>query len=156
MRPMIRTALAVAGLDQLSKLIVVRWMDLKTLGVIEVWPPYVAFRMAWNRGVNFGLLSGSSDLTRWLLVAVAVAISAWVVWWIARERPGLPGQLAAGLLVGGAIGNIADRLTWGAVADFLNVTCCGIANPYAFNLADISIFTGALGLVVFTGREKSA
>ncbi len=156
MRPMIWTALAVAGLDQLSKLIVVRWMDLQTLGVIEVWPPFITFRMAWNRGVNFGLFSGSSDLTRWLLVAVAVAISAWVVWWIAREKPALPGQLAAGLLVGGAIGNIADRLTWGAVADFLNVTCCGIANPYAFNIADISIFVGALGLVVFTGREKSA
>ena len=156
MRPMIWTALVVAGLDQLSKLIVVRWMDLKTLGVIEVWPPYISFRMAWNRGVNFGLFSGSSDLTRWLLVAVAVAISAWVIWWIARERPGLPGQLAAGLLVGGAIGNIADRLTWGAVADFLNMTCCGIANPYAFNIADISIFAGALGLVIFTGREKSA
>ncbi len=156
MRPMIWTALAVAGLDQLSKLVVVRWMDLQTLGVIEVWPPYITFRMAWNRGVNFGLFSGNSDLTRWLLVAVAVAISAWVVWWIAREKPALPGQLAAGLLVGGAIGNIADRLTWGAVADFLNVTCCGIANPYAFNIADISIFVGALGLVVFTGREKSA
>ncbi len=156
MRPMIWTALVVAGLDQLSKLIVVRWMDLKTLGVIEVWPPYISFRMAWNRGVNFGLFSGSSDLTRWLLITVAVAISAWVIWWIARERPGLPGQLAAGLLVGGAIGNIADRLTWGAVADFLNMTCCGIANPYAFNIADISIFAGALGLVIFTGREKSA
>ena len=156
MRPMIWTALVVAGLDQLSKLIVVRWMDLKTLGVIEVWPPYISFRMAWNRGVNFGLFSGSSDLTRWLLITVAVAISAWVIWWIARERPGLSGQLAAGLLVGGAIGNIADRLTWGAVADFLNMTCCGIANPYAFNIADISIFAGALGLVIFTGREKSA
>ena len=57
--------------------------------------------------------------------------------------------MAAGLLIGGAIGNVIDRLAYGAVADFLNMSCCGIENPFAFNVADISIFVGALGLVIF-------
>ena len=63
--------------------------------------------------------------------------------------------LSGGLLVGGAIGNAVDRVLYGAVADFLNMSCCGIRNPYAFNVADISIFIGAIGLVFFaSGNAK--
>jgi signal peptidase II len=54
--------------------------------------------------------------------------------------------LGGGLLIGGALGNAVDRVRFGAVADFLNVTCCGLVNPYAFNVADIAIFAGALVL----------
>ena len=109
--------------------------------------------MAWNRGINFGLFSGDGAWSKWLLIAIAVAISAWVVVWIGRARTGLAGRIAAGLLLGGAAGNVIDRLLYGAVADFLNMSCCGISNPYAFNIADISIFVGALGLVLFTGGD---
>jgi signal peptidase II len=59
-------------------------------------------------------------------------------------------MVSAGLLLGGAMGNVVDRVIYGAVADFLNMSCCGIANPYSFNVADISIFAGALGLVLFS------
>jgi signal peptidase II len=58
---------------------------------------------------------------------------------------------------GARLGNIIDRIAYGAVADFLNMSCCGIENPYAFNVADIAIFAGALGLVIFakgTDTEK--
>ncbi len=153
---MIWTSLSVLALDQLTKVLVVWWLDLRTLGVIDVWPPYLNFRMAWNRGVNFGLFSGSSDVTRWILIAIAGAITLWVIVWIRRDQPGRAAEISAGLLVGGAAGNVIDRLTYGAVADFLNVTCCGIDNPFAFNVADMSIFAGALGLVFFTGHKKPA
>lgn len=156
MRTMLWTALIILVLDQASKLLVVQMLDLKALGTIEVFPPYVTFRMAWNQGVNFGLFSNSSDLTRWILIAIAVAISIWVALWIRKEQPGRAGQMAAGLLIGGAVGNVIDRLVYGAVADFLNMSCCGINNPFAFNVADISIFAGAFGLIIFTGQKKSA
>ena len=52
------------------------------------------------------------------------------------------------------MGNVVDRLIYGAVADFLNMSCCGIENPFAFNVADIAVFAGALGLVVFTGKGR--
>ncbi len=61
-------------------------------------------------------------------------------------------MISAGLLVGGALGNVIDRVIYGAVADFLNMSCCGIENPYSFNIADIAIFAGALGLVLFMGK----
>lgn len=151
MRLAIWTGFATFTLDQVSKLAVVFGLGLIDRGVIDVIPPYLTFRMAWNRGVNFGLFSSNADIMRWVLVAVAIAISIWVWTWIVREGASKPAQISAGLLIGGAIGNVIDRIVYGAVADFLNMSCCGIENPYAFNVADIAIFAGAFGLVLFSG-----
>jgi len=63
--------------------------------------------------------------------------------------------LGAGLVVGGAIGNALDRVIYGAVADFLNMSCCGLNNPYVFNVADIAIFAGAGLLIWHSGDQKS-
>ncbi len=152
MRLAIWISFATFTLDQISKLAVVFWLGLIDRGVIEVFPPYLTFRMAWNRGVNFGLFSNNADIMRWVLVAVAIAITVWVWLWVQRDGPSKPAQISAGLLIGGAMGNVIDRVVYGAVADFLNMSCCGIENPYAFNVADIAIFAGALGLVIFAGR----
>lgn len=143
-------ALAVLALDRLSKWVVVEAMDLAHLGRIEVWPPYLNFVMAWNRGINFGIGSQGPEAMRWLLTALALAISAALVIWVRRRAaregagPRVSGMAwGAGIVIGGAIGNAWDRLQYGAVADFLNMSCCGIANPYAFNVADVAIFAGA-------------
>jgi signal peptidase II len=152
MRLATATALATFGIDQVSKLAIVHGMNLIERGSIDVFPPYLVFRMAWNRGINFGLLAGDTDLTRWILIAVALAISAWVWVWVRKDGPSRAAQISAGLLIGGAIGNVIDRIAYGAVADFLNMSCCGFENPYAFNVADIAIFVGAAGLVVFAGK----
>ena len=86
-----------------------------------------------------------------ILIAVALVISGWVLWW-GRSFAGWWGQLLVALIVGGALGNTVDRLRYGAVADFLNMSCCGLRNPFSFNVADIAIFVGALGLVLFSER----
>jgi len=150
MRLVLLVALGIFALDQVSKRVVVFGMNLIERGEIDVWPPFLVFRMAWNRGVNFGLFSSNGDLMRWILIAVAIAISVWVYIWVKREGAGRWAQVSAGLLIGGALGNVVDRVAYGAVADFLNMSCCGIENPYAFNVADISIFAGAFGLVLFS------
>ncbi|HMS96945.1 MAG TPA: signal peptidase II [Tabrizicola sp.] len=148
------TAAVAFGLDQLSKYGVLYGLDLLRLGELDVLPPYLVFRMQWNYGINFGLLSGQSDLTRWLLIVLALAISAWVIWWMRREKGNYKALIAGGLLLGGALGNVIDRFVFGAVADFLNMSCCGIENPFAFNVADVAIFAGAFGLVLFAGGTK--
>ena len=153
MRLTLWTAFWVFLIDQVTKYIVVHWMDLITRQHIEVWPPFIVFRMAWNRGVNFGLFA-ELDM-RWVLVALAVAISGVVLYWVRRDGGTRWTYLSAGLLVGGAAGNVVDRVLYGAVADFLNMSCCGFENPYAFNVADIAVFVGAVGLVIFTGDGKS-
>lgn len=151
----------VLVLDQASKFVVVHWMGLAHRFSIDVFPPYLNFRMAWNQGVNFGLFASDAEVMRWVLIAVALAVSAWVWLWARKDVRAAGGgrpfvQLSAGLLVGGALGNVVDRLIYGAVADFLNMSCCGISNPFSFNIADAAIFLGAVGLVIFTGPGKDA
>lgn len=153
MRLAAKVAAGVLLLDQATKYIVVQKMELARLGAIEVLPPFLNFRMAWNRGVNFGLFAGETDVTRWVLIAVAFLISGWVWFWIAREPHGRAVHISAGLLVGGALGNVVDRLVYGAVADFLNMSLPGWQNPFSFNVADVAIFLGAVGLALFTGRD---
>ncbi|GAA6209227.1 signal peptidase II [Cognatishimia sp. WU-CL00825] len=142
--------------DQASKYLVVHALDLQDVQRIEVLPPFLNFHMAWNQGINFGLFADDSGVARWILIIIAFAISAFVYYWVQKDRPGKLGMVAAGLLIGGALGNVVDRLLYGAVADFLNMSCCGINNPYAFNVADISIFAGALGLAFWGGAKKQA
>ena len=135
-------ALGIFLLDQATKIAVVDGLGLIHRLRIEVWPGFVSFVMAWNRGVNFGVLASDAPAMRWGLAAVAVAVSVGVAVWALRRDQGWF-TLGAGLLIGGALGNAVDRVRFGAVADFLNVTCCGIVNPWAFNVADIAIFGGA-------------
>lgn len=156
MRGVFWVAFWVFLLDQATKYLVVHMLDLRRVGWIEIWPPYLNLRMAWNTGINFGILADDGAIMRWGLIAVALAISAAVLWWSHAERPGQWHRVAAGLLVGGALGNVIDRLIYGAVADFLNMSCCGIDNPFAFNVADVAIFAGAFGLVLLpTGKKPS-
>jgi len=159
MRVLWITALVTFLIDQATKWLVVVGLGLAERGEIDVIPPFLNFRMAWNRGINFGLFSGDDASARWILIGLALLISGAVIWWSWKERPRRAGMVAAGLLVGGALGNVIDRLVWGAVADFLNMSCCGIENPYAFNVADIAIFLGAAALVLIpaerTPRKRS-
>lgn len=148
------TLLVILISDQALKWFVVIGLNLREVLYIEVLPPWFSLTMAWNRGVNFGLFASDSDVTRWVLIALALFISGWVWLWVRREGGGPMLQVSTGLLVGGALGNVIDRLVWGAVADFINVTCCGIRNPFAFNVADIAIFAGAFGLILFAGGKK--
>ena len=141
---------AVFAADRLSKWWVVEWMDLEHLGPIEVVAPYLTFVMAWNRGINFGIGAGGPDLMRWFLILLTVAISVALVWWVRRRGARDEGKerapalaWGAGVIIGGALSNAWDRVQYGAVVDFLNMSCCGIDNPYAFNIADVAIFAGA-------------
>lgn len=155
MRTLVKTGLATFIADQISKILVVHGLNLEQALVYPVWSPWLEFRMAWNDGINFGLLSSSADLARWLLIVLALGISVWIWFWAARERRNRAVQIFSGLLIGGALGNVIDRLIYGAVADFLNMSVPGINNPFSFNIADVAIFCGAIGLVIFSGRDKT-
>ncbi|MEC7764678.1 MAG: signal peptidase II [Pseudomonadota bacterium] len=155
MRALSITALIVFVLDQVTKYWVVQRMNLKEVGAIDVWPPFLNYRMAWNEGVNFGLFASSQDTMRWILIGVALAICAGVLWWVHRDAMRLSARIAAGILVGGALGNVIDRVVYGAVADFLNMSCCGFTNPYSFNVADIAVFAGAIGLILLADKPAN-
>lgn len=154
--PTLRIALVsiiAFGLDRLSKIAIVDRLDLASIHTIPVWPPYLNFVMAWNKGVNFGFLNGFD--ARWLLVALSVAASVALAVW-ARRKAGWVIALACGAVIGGALGNAYDRVVYGAVADYLNMSCCAISNPYSFNVADVFIFGGAalLAFAYEAGKQR--
>jgi signal peptidase II len=138
--------------DRILKIWVLDGLGLRERFYIEVADPWLNLRMAWNQGINFGILN-LGDSGRWVLTAIAVAIVAALLIWV-RHKSGLIHVLGAGLVVGGALGNVWDRIQYGAVADFINMSCCGIDNPFAFNLADAAIFAGA-GLLILAQGEPA-
>ena len=134
-------AVLVTALDQLSK-----WMILEIVmqppRIIPV-TPFFNLVLVWNRGVSFGFLGQqSSEWLPWLLTALALAIVVALVWWLRRVTSGLM-VLAISLVVGGALGNVVDRLRFGAVVDFLDFHAAGVHWP-AFNAADSAITVGAV------------
>ena len=109
--------------------------------------PFVRVVEVWNTGINFGLFSSDSETAAYVLAAFAVFAAAAFLVWGSQTSDRFRG-LGCGAVAGGAIGNAFDRLAFGAVHDYLNVSCCGIRNPYAFNLADAAIVLGVLAIVI--------
>ncbi|MDC0121106.1 signal peptidase II [Amylibacter sp.] len=135
-------------IDQISKWFILEQLDLDIIGSYDVYSPFLTLKMGWNTGINFGLFSESYFSMRWILVAISLAICLFLLFW-SRKLKGNFAPILIGLIIGGAVGNVIDRVRFGAVIDFLNMSCCGINNPYIFNLADIFVFTGLVFLLVF-------
>ncbi len=131
--------LTVLVLDQLSKALVLYGLDLPRRMHIEL-TPFFDLTMVWNRGMSFGLGSGQGDLARWGFSIFAIGVAGAIAWWARQiDKPILAWCL--GLLMGGAIGNVIDRLRFGAVVDFLDFS--GLWFPWVFNIADSAITIGA-------------
>lgn len=154
MRLMVAGFALAFGLDQLSKNLVIHWMGLVDRLAIDVLPPILNFRYGENTGINFGLFDGGADMGRWILIGISILISIALSVWTLRQPPHRGLRFAAGLVAGGAIGNVLDRLVYGYVLDFLNMSCCGIHNPFVFNVADVFIFGGAAALILFDSQLK--
>jgi signal peptidase II len=104
----------------------------------------------WNPGVSFGFLQAQHELMRWLLAAFSVVVAVILAAWVrAAERPLF--AIAIGLVMGGAVGNVIDRIRIGAVADFIDAT--QLYFPWIFNLADSAISIGICLLLVDVLRQ---
>jgi len=138
-------------IDKISKWFILEQLDLDIIGSYDVYSPFLTLKMGWNTGINFGLFSESYFFMRWILIAISLGICLFLLFW-SRKLKGNFAPILIGLIIGGAVGNVIDRVRFGAVIDFLNMSCCGINNPYIFNLADIFVFTGLVFLLVFLER----
>ena len=141
---MLRSGLAVAFatlvLDQLAK-----WAALAALDAgsppLRV-TPFFNLVLVWNRGVSFGMFNSGGAFAPWLLSGLALAVVVGLLVWLKRSDQLLTG-LGLGLVIGGAFGNLIDRIRFGAVVDFLDFHLAGWHWP-AFNLADAAICVGAV------------
>ena len=139
-------ALIVFALDQLSKWLVAGPLDLQMVRQIVLLP---IFNLTWteNYGISLGLLNAESDTGRWVLVGVTAAIAAGVAVWIRRERQ-RGDQFALGMVLGGALGNILDRVRFGYVVDFADLHFGGFRPFLVFNVADAAISIGVVILLL--------
>lgn len=142
----------VALADQASKLWALNgWFDPPR--TIEI-TPFFNLVAVWNTGVSFGFLAGRSDVMPFVLAGFATLVALVLVVWLFRAQ-GLLLTIGLGLVIGGAIGNIIDRLNHRAVVDFIDIHFAGFHWP-AFNLADSAITVGVGLLLVdsFTRRDE--
>jgi len=137
-------AAAVAVLDQLSKWAVLDYFATQPHAVAVTG--YFNLTLAYNTGISFGIFRDGADWMRWVLILAAFGIMAFLLAWLRRE-PGKLLSLAIGLVCGGALGNVIDRIRVGAVVDFMDFYL-GAWHWPAFNLADSAIVAGVLGLVL--------
>jgi signal peptidase II len=139
----------VITLDQLSK-----WWALQALAPAgvphEVIPGFLNWTLAFNRGAAFSFLADGSGWQRWFFVVLAVVISAVLVVWLARTtRHDWRSALPLALIIGGALGNLVDRLHAAQVTDFIHVYFRQWNYP-VFNVADCGITVGAVLLIAFS------
>lgn len=137
---MLHLGLVVAGVvvvvDQLTKWAVLSWLDHPI-----ALTPFFNLVLVWNRGVSFGMLDSDGALAPWLLSGLALAVMVALLVWLRRVEQPLT-AVGLGLVIGGAAGNVVDRVRFGAVIDFLDVHAAGWHWP-AFNVADSAICVGA-------------
>ena len=136
-------AVLIVFLDQLSK-----WVALGVLqpGESRYVTPFFNWTLAHNRGAAFSFLSDAGDWSRWFFTALALGVSGWIVSMLRQHTSEFRISLALTLVLGGALGNVIDRIRFGAVVDFIQ---WHIADHYwpTFNLADSAIVLGAVLLV---------
>ena len=137
-------ALLIIVADQASKYWILEVFQLPLRPSTHVAGP-LSLTMVWNQGVSFGLLWADHGFVRWALAAFSIGVSILLAAWVRRaERPLMAWALA--FIMGGALGNVIDRIRFGAVADFLDVSALGFF-PWVFNIADAAINVG-IGLLL--------
>ncbi len=139
----VAVGLAVLAADQASK----AWiLDVLTgRGPLEILP-VLDLTLVWNKGITFGLLGGQDAVSSVILAVVALAVVVALGLWLRRAETGVVGA-ALGAIGGGAVGNVVDRLRFGAVVDFIHAHI-GDWQWYVFNVADAAIVCGVATLVL--------
>jgi signal peptidase II len=148
-------ALLIFIVDQLSKWVIIGPLKLQEVREIVLLPIF-SFTWVENRGISLGLAQAQNDTHRWLLVAVTAAIAVGVSWWIRKEaRAG--DRICLAMILGGALGNIVDRVRLGYVVDFLDLHFGTVRPFYVFNVADAAISIGVVILLLraFLIREQA-
>lgn len=149
-------AILVVVADQAVKSWVLDVLHLTEGQTIAVLGP-LHLTGVWNPGVSFGFLQAQHDLVRWLLAAFSIIVAGVLAVWVrSTERPLF--ALAVGLVIGGAVGNVIDRIRFGAVEDFVDLSRAYF--PWVFNVADSAISVGIclllLDMLRQDGRERAA
>jgi signal peptidase II len=149
-------AAIIFGLDQFVKWLVTGPLQIAHLGDQLVLLPIFNLTYTENQGISLGLLNASNPVGRWMLVGLTSAIAIGVAYWIGREK-NRADQIALGMVLGGALGNILDRVRFGFVVDFADLHFGDFRPFLVFNVGDAAISIGVVILLLrafLTRKER--
>jgi len=152
-------SLVVIILDQVSKTMMVSWLDLYQQVIVI---PHFNLTMAHNTGAAFSFLADAGGWQHWFFLTLAIGVSVFLLFWLkGLTQHNKLEAFSLVMIIGGAIGNVIDRFNYGYVIDFLQFYADFLTpilgGPYfpAFNLADSAIFLGATLLIIDSFKSKS-
>ncbi|MCL2672983.1 MAG: signal peptidase II [Alphaproteobacteria bacterium] len=145
-------ALGVLLLDQISKVFIVWWLGSAPGNIVRV-TGFFNLRLAYNRGISFSMMTSDHHLAQVLILVMVAVIVGGLVYWLRRESNPHT-RVALWMIIGGAIGNVIDRVRIGAVIDFLDFHLYDRHWP-TFNVADSAIFIGAAIIVYWSMKEHA-
>ena len=138
-------------LDFSSKYLLINYYDLGLKGRVYI-TPFLDFILVLNPGISFGILSNGDDIQRWILSILSILVIFYLYYWSTKSSSKLT-IISLFVMIGGAIGNVFDRLVYGKVIDFISLHVFDYY-WYVFNIADIAIVLGGLIILIDLTRES--
>jgi len=140
-------------IDFFSKYFLTSYYDLGSKGRVYV-TPFLDFILVLNPGISFGILSNGDDFQRWILSALSILVIFYLYYW-STKSPSKLTKISLFIMIGGALGNVFDRLIYGKVIDFISLHVFNYY-WYVFNIADIAIVLGGFIILIDLTRESLA
>tara|TARA_B100000925_G_scaffold40185_1_gene26235 strand:+ start:837 stop:1325 length:489 start_codon:yes stop_codon:yes gene_type:complete len=140
-------------IDFFSKYFLISYYDLGSKGRVYV-TPFLDFILVLNPGISFGILSNGEDIQRWILSALSILVIFYLYFW-STKSPSKLTKISLFIMIGGALGNVFDRLIYGKVIDFISLHVFNYY-WYVFNIADIAIVLGGFIILIDLTRESLA
>ena len=140
-------------LDFFSKYFLINFYDLGSKGRVYI-TSFLDFILVLNPGISFGILSNGEDIQRWILSALSILVIFYLYFW-STKSPSKLTKISLFIMIGGALGNVFDRLIYGKVIDFISLHVFNYY-WYVFNIADIAIVLGGFIILIDLTRESFA
>jgi len=145
------TSLSIFFIDFLSKYFLLNFFNIENKGKIFV-APFMDFVLVHNPGISFGLFRSGGEIQRAILIILSLLIIFYLIYWIRNSNSNLI-SYGICLIIGGALGNMVDRILYGKVIDFISLHVYDYY-WYVFNIADISIVSGGIFILIYSAKDS--
>ena len=145
------TSLSIFFIDFSTKYFLLNFYDLENKGKVFI-TPFMDFVLVYNPGISYGLFGSGGEIQRAVLIVLSLLIISYLIYWI-RESNSNFISFGICLIIGGALGNMTDRILYGKVIDFISLHVFDYY-WYVFNIADIAIVSGGISVLIYSAKDS--
>ena len=145
------TSLSIFFIDFSTKYFLLNFYDLENKGKVFI-TPFMDFVLVYNPGISYGLFGSGGEIQRAVLIVLSLLIISYLIYWI-RESNSNFISFGICLIIGGALGNMIDRILYGKVIDFISLHVFDYY-WYVFNIADIAIVSGGISVLIYSAKDS--